>query len=121
MFGHCSCSSTRLRSLRHSFVLLRNQPHAGAWPRWQREHAIGNLEPLERIVEQTIELAEFAGVLDAGHRTGKMQRLRGEEPAANGGAKPILNVRSFAQPRGCKRVAQAAKLRNLKAHRIDRT
>jgi len=49
-----------------------------------------------------------------------VQRLRGEEPAADGSAKPILDMRGLAYPGGRKRVAQTAELRDLQAHGVDR-
>src|SRR4029077_1129832 len=40
-------------------------PHARARPRRQLELALLHLQPLERIVEQPVELAELAGIINA--------------------------------------------------------
>src|SRR5262245_56727185 len=47
----------------------------------QPQHAVLRFEPLERVVEQAIELGKLAGVVDTWQRAGEMQRLRGEYAA----------------------------------------
>src|SRR5712691_8612699 len=49
----------------------REQAHARSWSRRQPEHAFLRLQALERIVEQPVELTEFAGIVDAWQRAGE--------------------------------------------------
>src|SRR5260370_33629239 len=48
-----------------------------------------------------------------------MERLRGEQAAADSGAKPVLDVGGLAKARGGERVAQASELGDLEADGID--
>src|SRR6516162_1642428 len=84
-------------------------PHAGARPQRQLELTPLYLQPLERIVEQPIELAELAGIINTRQRACKVERLDCQQPAADGGAEAIADVCGFADPRRCTRVAQAPK------------
>src|SRR5262249_61068306 len=70
-------------------------------------------------IEQPAERGELASIGDAGQSTGEMQRLCGEEPAADRSAEPVVDMARLAQTRGRQRVAQAAELRDLEAHRVD--
>src|ERR1700690_3293165 len=93
--------------------------HARAGPRRQGERAPLDLEPGERIVEQTIELSKLARIVHARERASQMERLRGQEAAADGGSEPILDLAGLADARSGERVAQAPELGNLEADRID--
>src|SRR5262249_14023633 len=94
-------------------------PRAGAKSCRQLECAVRDFEALERIVEQPIELSELAGIGDARQRTGEMQRLCGEKPAADCSAEPVLDMGRLAQACGRQRIAQPAELRDLETHGID--
>ena len=50
-----------------------------------------------------------------------MERLHREQPAADRGAKPVLDVPRLTQARGRERIAQAAELGDFEAHGVDHT
>ena len=70
--------------------------HARAGAGGQLEHACLNLQTREGIVEQAIELAQLARIVDTGQRASEVERLRRQKPAADGGAEAMSDLRGLA-------------------------
>ena len=87
----------------------------------QPKHAVFHFDAVKRVIEESIEFAQLAGIVNARKGAGKMQCLGGEQPTADRSTKPVLDVCRLAQPSGGQRVSQAAELRDLETDRIDRS
>src|SRR5262249_35071024 len=102
-------TSALARAASHNIVtsVALAPPHARTGTRRQLEHTSFYLQPLKRVVHQAVELAEFAGVINARQCAGKVERLCSQQPAANRRTEAIADAGGFADSRRRNCVAQA--------------
>src|SRR5262249_22829067 len=122
---HCfviCCASANGRTSGRAGALVRLRSHrldAAADAIRNGERAVDDLDAGERGVEHSAELAELAGIVDAGERGGEMDRMRVAEPRADMGAETIPDLTGLADARRRERVAQAPELLDLETDGVD--